>query len=329
MKRIAFTTLITLALVAGACHKNEKPQPTPTSGTVKPEIVTGTEVSVKPSPVPMVTPMEVAIEDDFGGTPHDSECTEDHFGIAAGLVESEQIDDAIAELEKGVYDEPENFDMRKMLGEVYVQSGDLEKAVGNFRIAVDQIDDSETWQELAQACFERRDFDEAQKAITKVTKLDPTSPEPYKLLARVYQSKSMWKESIDASEEAIARGSDSPWTFNNLGYAYLVLGKADDAVRELEKAVSFDTGVTPTIWNNLGLAYEKQGQLADAASSFRAALAGNPNYVKAKVNLKHVTEVAKAEGIAIGERKAEIEPMAMPTATPTEIEDSAIGEKSN
>ena len=326
MKRIAFTTLLTLALIAGACHKNQTPAaPAQSSSTVKPEIDTGSEVSLQPSPVPMVTPMEVAIENDFGGTPHDSECTEDHFGIASGLVESEQLDEATAELEKGVYDEPENFEMRKMLGEVYAQSGDLERAVGNFRIAVDQVDDAETWQELAQACFDQKDFDEARKAVAKVTKLDPTSPEPWTLLARVYQSKSMWKESIDASEEAIARGSDSPWTFNNIGYAYLVLGKADDSVRELEKAVSFDTGVTPAIWNNLGLAYEKQGQLADAAGAYRAALAGNPRYVNAKVNLKRLTEVAKSEGIAIGEKKAEIGPM--PEATPGEIEDRDIGEK--
>ena len=326
MKRIVFTTLITLALIA-ACHKNQTPSPTPRSSTVKPEIETGSEVSTKPSPIPMTTPMEVAIEDDFGGTPHDSECMEDHFGNATALLETEQLDGAVAELEKGVYDEPENFEMRKMLGEVYVQNGDLEKAVGNFRIAVDQVDDSETWQELAQVCFDRKDFDEAQKAITKVTKLDPSAPDPWNLLARVYQSKSMWKEAIDASEEAIARGSDSPWTFNNLGYAHLVLGHTDDSVRELEKAVSFDTGVTPAIWNNLGLAYEKQGELSQAAGAYRAALAGNPRYVNAKVNLKRLTEVAKAEGIAIGEKKAEIGPM--PTATPTEIEDRDVGEKTD
>ncbi|HVO29708.1 MAG TPA: tetratricopeptide repeat protein, partial [bacterium] len=140
--------------------------------------------------------------------------------------------------------------------------------------------------------------------------------------------------SIEASEEAIARGSDSPWTFNNIGYAYLVLGKTDDAVRELEKAVSFDTGVTPSIWNNLGLAYEKKGELADAANAYRAALAGNPGYVKAKVNLKRLTEVARANGVAIGERSAEVGAevkgggtSATPAPTPAEIEGAAIGEK--
>lgn len=322
MKRIVFATLITLALVA--CTRTSNP-PTPTRGSasVKPEIATGTQVSTKPTP--MATPMEVVIQDDFGGTPHDPACTEDHFGVGVGLLESRQVEAGIAELERGVYDEPENFDMRKSLGEAYLAQGETEKAVGHLRVAVDQVDDADTWMELANACFDRKDFDEAQKAIVKVAKLDPSSPEPWKLLARVFQSKSMWKESIDASEEAIARGSDSPWTFNNLGYAYLVLGKSDDAVRELEKAVSFDSGVTSPIWNNLGLAYEKQGELADAASAYRAALAGNPGYVKAKVNLSRLTEVAKAQGIAIGQRKAEIDPM--PTATPAEIEDRAIGEK--
>lgn len=341
MKRIAFTTLLALALVASACHKNEKnqaPVPTPNSGTVKPEIPTSHEVSGAATPNPVSSPSaEVAeeVEDEFGGTPHDSSCTEDHLGVGMGLLEGGQIDDAIAELEKGVFDEPENFDIRKALATAYIEQGELEKAVGHLRLGLEQVDDGGAWQMLAQTYFDLKDFDQAERAIRHAAKDDPSSAEPFRLLARVYQSRDMWKESIEASEEAIARGSDSPWTFNNLGYAYLVLGKTDDAVRELEKAVSFDVGVTPSIWNNLGLAYEKKGELADAANAYRAALAGNPGYVKAKVNLKRLTEVARANGVPIGERSAGIgaevksSPAVAPTATPAEIEGAAIGEKTD
>lgn len=349
MKRIAFTTLMSLALLAG-CHRNDSssrvaPVSTPTSGSVKPEVDTGHEVSaVVSTPAPAVSPVaQVAdaeipgaadptgdvVEDDFGGTPHDTACTVDHLGVGQGLLESGKVADGIAELEKGVYDEPENFDMRRALGEAYFSQGDMEKAVGHLRVAVDEVDDAPTWMTLARAEFELKDYAQSEKAIRKVAKLDPSNAEPYRLLARIDESKHMWKESIDASEEAIARGSDSPWTFNNLGLALLVTGKYDDAVRELEKAVSFDTGVTPAIWNNLGLAYEKQGQLANAADAYRSSLAGNPDYVKAKVNLKRITELAKAEGIAIGEKRAEIGPevTAQPTETPAEIEAKGIGEK--
>jgi tetratricopeptide (TPR) repeat protein len=337
MKRIVFATLIPLAFavtgVAG-CHSKGNNSTTatatpsatfaPSSGTVKPEVPTGIETSVKPSDVSVVDP-SVAEIPDFSGTAHDADCKVDHLGVGKGLIESKQVDEGIAELEKGVFDEPENFDIRKTIGEAYLAKGELEMAAGHLRAATEQVDDADTWQELAQTYFDLKDYDQSVKAIRMVTKLDPSDADSYKLLARVYQSKNMWKESIDACEEAIARGSDSPWTYNNLGFAYLVLGKSDDAVRELEKAVSFDSGVTSPIWNNLGLAYEKKGELADAAGAYRAALAGNPNYVKAKVNLNRLTEVAKEEGIAIGARKAEMGPM--PSPTPAEKEGAAIGEK--
>jgi tetratricopeptide (TPR) repeat protein len=224
-----------------------------------------------------------------------------------GLLEQGDVDLAISELEKGVFDDPDSFEVRKTLASAYLKKGNLEMAVGHLRSATEQVDDFDTWQQLSQVYFDLKDFDSAEKSIAHTAKLDKSSAEPWKLLARVYMSKQMWKESIDASEEAIARGSDTSTTYNGLGFAYLMIGRYDDSVRELEKAVSFDDGVTPQIWNNLGVAYEKSGQLADAAQAYRASLAGNPTYVKAKVNLDRVTEIAKKESVPVGEEKAQLD----------------------
>jgi predicted Zn-dependent protease len=302
---VVFATFAALcAFGAAACKDNRSRNtlsvPTPVSGTVKPEVETHKEVGVlddEKDPVDVLS---------FTGTLHHGECGEDHLGVGRGLLESGLIDDGIKELEKGVFDQPEDFETRKLLGEAYRGSGQLELAAGHLSAAVEQVDDASTWQLLAQTYFELKDVNQAMGAIKKVTQLDPTEPAPYRLLAKVYQSKSMWKESIEASEEAIARGADDPWTYNNMGYAYLVIGRYDDSVRELEKAVSFDVGVSPTIWNTLGLAYEKKGSLRDAHAAYQAALAGNPNYVKAKVNLRRTQELAKVQGVDLGVRTADI-----------------------
>ena len=318
---VVLATFAALCAFGAACKDRQSRSqavPTPVSGTVKPEVPTNREFgsieSDDPGSVDVLS---------FSGTMHHGECSDDHLGIGTGLIETGLIDEGISELERGVFDQPESFELRKTLGEAYRGTGNLELAAGHFRAALEQVDDASTWQMLAQTYFELKDVSQSMGAIKKVTQLDPTDPAPFRLLAKVYQSKSMWKESIEASEEAIARGSDNPWTYNNMGYAYLVIGKYDDAVRELEKAVSFDTGVSPTIWNNLGLAYEKKGDLRDAHASYQAALAGNPNYVKAKVNVKRTVDLAKVQGVDLGVRTADIsrdEMMPVPVETPVSVE---------
>lgn len=315
---VPFLALTTLA--ASGCKdpapRNRSAAPAPVSGSVKPEVPGPIEVSASGVEEAPATGGD-AIR--FDGIAHMGGCAEDHLGLGRGLLEGGQIEQGIAELERGVYDRPDDFDVRRLLGEVYRGTGELERAVGHLRAALEQVDDATTWQLLAQTYYELKANDASIAALRKVMRLEPTNPDPYRLLAKVYQAKHMWKESIEASEEAIARGSDSPWTYNNMGYAHLVLGRHEDAVRELEKAVSFDTGVSPAIWNNLGLAYEKCGSLRDAHAAFQAALAGNPNYVKAKVNLARTVEVAKAQGIDLGIRTADIsrsERAPVPPATP-------------
>ena len=304
---------LSVAFAAAACHRNQPTQTpssvvpstpvaqpsvvpesvAPDSGTVKPEVDTGNEVSTVIAP-------------DFGGTPHDKDDA-DHLSAGMQLIESGKVDDGIAELEKGVFDDPDDFDVRKATGEAYLKKGDLEDAIGHLRAALDQQEDFDVRMELSQAYFDLKDYDASVKSIVKSASLDKTRPEPYELLSRVYSERSMWKESIDASEEAIARGSDSASTYNGLGYAELMLGRYDDAVRELGRAVAGDEGVTAPMWNNLGLAFEKTGKIVEAAESYRCALQENPTYVKAKVNLGRITQLAKGQGIAIGPEKAQLD----------------------
>lgn len=337
MHRNALLSFTLLALAfAGGCKSGGEESRTPgktptsvsrtpvkaTSGTITPEVDVGTETSLAPEdvygpPIPDAMLAAEVVVPDFSGSPHEETCEADHLGVGQGLVDAQMFSEAMVELERGVFDDPESFEVRRTLGELYMERGLLEHAVGHLRAAVEQVDDAATMGLLAQSYYDLKDFGAAIKVIERQRKIDPTNPEPYRLLAKVYLSKSMWKEAVEAGEEAIARGSDSPWTYNNMGFAQLILGNYEDAIRELEKAVSFDEEVTPQIWNNLGLAYEKGGRIVDASAAYRSALAANPTYVKAKVNLDRTVTVAKEMGIAVGERKAEVDFGTLPVAEET------------
>jgi len=70
----------------------------------------------------------------------------------------------------------------------------------------------------------------------------------------------------------------------NLGVIYRQAGKVDDAVRELETAVKLSPR-QPIYLNQLGIAYRQQGQFAKARDAYQRALAQDPGYAGAMLNL--------------------------------------------
>jgi len=70
----------------------------------------------------------------------------------------------------------------------------------------------------------------------------------------------------------------------NLGVIYRQAGKLDDSVRELETAVKLSPR-QPIYLNQLGIAYRQQGQFAKARDAYQRALAQDPGYAAAMLNL--------------------------------------------
>ena len=70
----------------------------------------------------------------------------------------------------------------------------------------------------------------------------------------------------------------------NLGILYRRAGKIAQAISELEFAVR-DSPRQPVYWNQLGITYRQQGQFAKARQAYERALALDPNYASANLNL--------------------------------------------
>ncbi|HXY05762.1 MAG TPA: tetratricopeptide repeat protein [Burkholderiaceae bacterium] len=70
----------------------------------------------------------------------------------------------------------------------------------------------------------------------------------------------------------------------NLGMIYRRADKNAQAVSELEFAVR-DSAQQPIYWNQLGIAYRQQGQFDKARQAYEHAIALDPNYASANLNL--------------------------------------------
>ena len=98
---------------------------------------------------------------------------------------SERFDEAIKELQRGLYLQPHWVDARLELADVYREAGDLEKALGEYRVALWDEETSDTHLRLAELYVEMEDPERARVHAEKALLLEPRSEEAQRLLDKL------------------------------------------------------------------------------------------------------------------------------------------------
>jgi tetratricopeptide (TPR) repeat protein len=95
-----------------------------------------------------------------------------------------------------------------------------------------------------------------------------------------------WADSVSLFQYMLklAPNSEEAVLYNNLGYAYNISGRYNEAAEVCKKAVMFDPN-NPYAHNSLGLAYINLGRYKEAAEQCRQAVKIRPDYTNACVNL--------------------------------------------
>ena len=145
---------------------------------------------------------------------------------------------------------------------------------------------------LSRVLIEQKRFDDALDKLTRAGDIEPNSNEVYRLMGRAYHANGKTDDAVDAYRRAIELDDKDVWSMNNLGLLFLEKQRADEAVPLLTKAVELKKDV-PAFHNNLGMALEHTGTFGAAAVAYNDALAADPGYEKAKLNLARVDAVKK------------------------------------
>ena len=291
-------------LLATACQdKTSVPQPAPENEmrVVEPvEISTSNEVSMSVDTI--VNPGVVEAE----GLSHGDIEDVDHVAIARGRLAAGLVQESINELEMAIFDDPDSFEAFYLMGQAFNEQGDQSMSIWSYQEAsLLRPEDRDVLRTLTQLQLDSGDAVGAEVTARTIIKLDRSDPNGYRLLARSFSKRDMWNETIDSNNKALELGDDSAYTWNNKGYAELVLGQYPDAVESFQTAVSLPQA-THFMWNNLGLSLEKDNRLLEAHNAYSRALEVSAKYVNAKLNLQRVSAVAAARGIAIGDRVAKL-----------------------
>jgi Tfp pilus assembly protein PilF len=93
-------------------------------------------------------------------------------------------------------------------------------------------------------------------------------------------------DAIEECHRAIARDPEFGNPYNDIGAYLIEKGELDDAIPWFQKAMHAKRYESPAFPHlNLGRVYEKKGNWTEAISSYKQALALNPDYVLAKKSL--------------------------------------------
>ena len=100
---------------------------------------------------------------------------------------------------------------------------------------------------------------------------------------------SLWEpeaatDPVAAYKVRVAGDPGNPGLHNNLGNAYVLRNKMEDAIKEYQIAAELDP-LSPVPWNNIGTVYRKTNRTSEAQRAFERAIQLDKRYALAYYNL--------------------------------------------
>ena len=148
-------------------------------------------------------------------------------------------------------------------------------------------DKREAWQ-LFRKAYEQQMKGELEEAISLYRRSLAAHPtaEAHTFLGWTYSFMGRLNDAIEECHRAIERDPEFGNPYNDIGAYLIEKGELDEAIPWFQKAMQAKRYESPAFPHlNLGRVYEKKGNWTEAISSYKQALALNPDYALAKKSL--------------------------------------------
>jgi Flp pilus assembly protein TadD len=187
--------------------------------------------------------------------------------------------------------EPRDAEVRTMLGTVYREQGLYEEAEQQFNRALELMPRlGDAWGGRGLVREERRDDgDGALEDLKKAITFSPDNPAHYNNLGFAYYVRGKYEEAVRVLREGLRHAPSSRRMRNNLGFVYGRLGLYNRAKHEFERG-----GSRAEAESNLGFVYETAGDPESACERYREALRLDPTLAAASSNLEHACPTSDA-----------------------------------
>ena len=228
------------------------------------------------------------------------EAVEPHAILALLYSSQNQPDLATSEYEIALKNaskrEPNNIDIYKTLGAIYLQQKKFKEAESTYRLILGlSPDDAQAHFYLGSIYEELKDRPRAIAELKKSLQLNPDYHEAMNYLGYLYVEEN---QNLNAAEtmikKALTMQPDSGAYVDSLGWLYFKQGKLPEAIKELEKAASLMED--PVIYGHLGDAYFKIGDTANAKLNWQKSLKLDAKQDKIKEKLGTFPPAGNGDG---------------------------------
>ena len=138
-------------------------------------------------------------------------------------------------------------------------------------------------------------YEEAIRLLRRSLEIEPTA-EAYTFLGWTYSHLGDYPRAIEEAEKAVRIDPDFGNPYNDIGVYLIELGREDEAIPYLEKAMRAKRYCCYQFPHfNLGRIYLKKGMYERARREFRRSLAIDPDYAPARRALELLEELPRKE----------------------------------
>lgn len=227
-------------------------------------------------------------------------------------------------------DEVTSPEQRNNLGNIYLQNGEVEKALAQYRKVLESSPhDGEALTNIARTHLARGQTDEALRRLMEALQynpnhapallmaadlrasrnelpaaeamyrqalaINPRLPGPYVSLGDVLQRQQKYEPAREAFQQAVELDPNLSAAHYNLGVVHMQLGNSELAIAAYEKSLELTPG-NPMALNNLGHIYHQLGDTEKALQQFEAAAESVPGHLESRFNIGSILlDLGRAE----------------------------------
>jgi tetratricopeptide (TPR) repeat protein/serine/threonine protein kinase len=207
------------------------------------------------------------------------------------LLNSEEVDAAIADYRQAVALAPQYTAAHNGLGNALRENGLLDEAIAAYREAIRLNKDyAKAHNNLGNALKDKGLLDDAIAAYREAIRLNKNLFEPHNNLGIALHDKRLMDDAIAEYREAMRLKKGDPRVYLNLGVTLMDKTLVDDAIAAFSEAIRLKKDFAEAHYN-LGIAREAKGLVNEAIAAYREAVRLKKDYASAYINLGNVLRV--------------------------------------